>query len=235
MPEIQTDRQSKVKSCNWSITAYNSDIEKLESKVLPIWIKTVLGGREKCPTTGRIHGQFCINTEQVRFSQVKKFLPESHIEVAKNVKALQTYVMKTETAEGEKKINENTNKWMSMSEICMKIVNYYLDNLTLFEKFLVYDVDAMYIAITSRMIVEDITLLDKLNKNVQHMCVTYFDSIERYCRKIRPDTDTENDFPVAHTNSITCEQTQEPLAEDDFNPHDSGCDYYLEVGYNLFK
>ena len=44
------------KSTWWSVTAYNDEIESMEGN-FPEWVKAVYGGRETCPTTGRLHFQ----------------------------------------------------------------------------------------------------------------------------------------------------------------------------------
>lgn len=60
----------------------------------------VEGQEEKCPTTGKIHYQFWVKTPQVRMSEVKKMFAGAHIEVARNVKAVQQYCAKSETRSG---------------------------------------------------------------------------------------------------------------------------------------
>lgn len=46
---------------------------------------------------GTEHYQLLVRTPQVRFSAVKKVFPTAHIELARNVKALENYVHKEET------------------------------------------------------------------------------------------------------------------------------------------
>lgn len=46
---------------------------------------------------GTPHYQLCVKTPQVRFSAVKKAFPRSHIELARNTKALEAYVSKEDT------------------------------------------------------------------------------------------------------------------------------------------
>lgn len=60
----------------------------------------VEGQEETCPTTGRKHYQFWVKTPQVRMSEVKKMFAGAHIEVARNVKAVQQYCAKSETRSG---------------------------------------------------------------------------------------------------------------------------------------
>lgn len=58
------------------------------------------GQEETCPTTGKKHYQFWVKTPQVRMSEVKKVFQGAHIEVARNVKAVQNYCAKEETRSG---------------------------------------------------------------------------------------------------------------------------------------
>lgn len=58
------------------------------------------GQEEQCETTGRRHIQFWVKTPQVRMSEVKKIFSGAHIEVARNVKAVQQYCQKEETRSG---------------------------------------------------------------------------------------------------------------------------------------
>lgn len=101
------------KACWWSLTAYNEDIDFLEgvqSGAIPWpanW-KKIYGGKEACPTTGRLHFQGALNTSSIRMSEVKKNLGQTRIEGAKSEWALKKYVMKEQTAVGEKSIALNT-------------------------------------------------------------------------------------------------------------------------------
>lgn len=101
-----------IKSRWWSITAYNDELTLLErvmkgEEECPPYIKKLYGGREECPKTGRHHFQGCVNTDEIRMSQLKKWLPTSHLEKAQKKEALIKYVMKEDTAVGDKKEIEN--------------------------------------------------------------------------------------------------------------------------------
>lgn len=107
------------KSTWWSVTAYGDEIALLESTTLPPEVKKVYGGREECPTTKKIHFQGAVQyTKQVRFSAVKKWLPTSHIEAARQEQALIKYVMKPETAVGEKTVRENATPYYPHNAVC---------------------------------------------------------------------------------------------------------------------
>ena len=104
----QTDRQTD-RSTNWAVTAFGNDITLLEDeKSFPSYVKTVFGGREKCPDSGREHfqGHLQLHTQQ-RLSAIKKWLPTAHLEIARNFKASVAYAMKSDTASGDK--NEVVN------------------------------------------------------------------------------------------------------------------------------
>ena len=67
---------------------------------------SVEGQKEK-GESGTEHYQLLVKTPQVRFSAVKKAFPRAHIEMARNVQALETYVHKEETRTGAlEKTNE---------------------------------------------------------------------------------------------------------------------------------
>lgn len=109
------------KSTWWSVTAYNDEIALLEDATkFPQFVAEVHGGREECPTTGRVHFQGAIKCKsQQRFSALKKWLPTSHLEVAHHKEALLKYVNKFETAIGPKLQRENQRKFLSMSDALM--------------------------------------------------------------------------------------------------------------------
>jgi len=108
-----------MKATWWSITVF--DVQEIEmcqkSQMFPLWCRSVYGGLEKCPDTERLHFQGAIQAHrQVRFTQVKAWLPKAHIEAAKDVAALKKYAMKSETAVGEKTVRTNFNTLSNMCE-----------------------------------------------------------------------------------------------------------------------
>lgn len=118
----KTDRQTD-KATWWSITAYNDEIALLEDNTkFPAWVQNVYGGREECPTTKRIHFQGALQcSQQVRMSQVKSWLPTAHLEVARAKECLVNYVLKKDTAVGEKVMRENPNPYLPFHEMCILI------------------------------------------------------------------------------------------------------------------
>lgn len=116
-------QDTKSKGYNFIITGYGDDIDTLSDKSrYPDWVKSVAGGVESCPTTGRSHFQGAvICVRQVRFSAVKKWLPSSHIEVARDKNAVVSYCMKSETAVGEKIVRQNENEYVPLHVIIMNM------------------------------------------------------------------------------------------------------------------
>lgn len=116
------------KSTWFIITAYDNDILLCEGK-LPEFVKAIHGGRETCPTTGKIHFQGAIQChQQQRFSAIKNWLPKSHIENAKNADAVKQYCMKNETAAGPKTSRTNELKHYRANEMCMLLARVKLDD-----------------------------------------------------------------------------------------------------------
>lgn len=120
-----TDRQTDTRSSCWSITSFDKDEWNRLEGDLPSFVKKVWGGKEECETTKRIHFQGCLETTYCRFSQVKKWLPSSHIEKAIKKEALIEYAMKEETAVEEKKERKN-NEYFSLDKFLILIAENYL-------------------------------------------------------------------------------------------------------------
>lgn len=107
------------KSTWWSITAFDEEIALCEG-VLPEFAKAIHGGRETCPTTGRLHFQGALQCfEQVRMAKIKSWLKKAHLEPARSAEALKKYAMKTDTAAGEKKERVNPIPHYTAHEICL--------------------------------------------------------------------------------------------------------------------
>lgn len=115
-----------IKSTYWSITGFNDDIQLLHNNdEYPEFVDKVYGGEEQCPTTGRIHFQGMVKCHrQVRFTQIKEWLKQSHIEPAKSVDALQKYVMKKDTAVGDKDERSNTASYFGYYDFLVLIAKY---------------------------------------------------------------------------------------------------------------
>lgn len=90
------------RSIYWSITINNpneGDEEAIANARQRGWI---VEGQKEVGVLGTPHYQLLVNTRtQQRFTALKKAFPRSHIEVARNPKALKQYVHKTETRVAE--------------------------------------------------------------------------------------------------------------------------------------
>jgi len=131
---MQQTTSQTAKSSWWSITAYNEELEYLlalqgGTADCPPQIKAIYGGEEECPTTKRRHFQGALNTPQVRFSAVKKLLPKSHIEpLRSSVEALKRYVLKAETAVGEKRSMKNY-KYYTLESLLTKLAETFVEEM----------------------------------------------------------------------------------------------------------
>lgn len=85
----------------WSITINNPNADDEECINLTRQKGWKVEGQLEKGAGGTLHYQLLVRTPQVRFSAVKKAFPRAHIELARNVKALEQYVVKEETREGE--------------------------------------------------------------------------------------------------------------------------------------
>lgn len=118
----------------WSVTAFNDELQLLEDamkgeKEVPEWVRAIHGGREKCPRTGKDHFQGAINTSQVRMSKMKKWLPTSHLELARNKYKLVKYVMKEETAVGEKGVFDN-KAYISYESLLEELMRFRYEHVS---------------------------------------------------------------------------------------------------------
>lgn len=114
------------KATYWSITSFDEgEWGRLEGDEYPDWLESVSGGKEECPDTKRIHFQGMLKCRrQVRFAAVKGWLPEAHIEAAKNPKALKKYVMKSDTAVGDKAEKTNQRPYITMTAFLASLCAY---------------------------------------------------------------------------------------------------------------
>lgn len=89
------------RASSWSVTINNptaSDEEYISLARQKGW---KVEGQKEVGDSGTPHYQLLVKTPQVRFSAVKAQFPRAHIEIARNVAALETYVHKEETRVGQ--------------------------------------------------------------------------------------------------------------------------------------
>lgn len=134
---------NNTKALWWSVTAFNdSEIGKLENRLeFPDWVECIHGGREECPETKRLHFQGAIQCRrQMRFNQVKKWLPTAHLEVARNPSAIKKYALKPETAVGPKDSIKNPEPNITINSIMIKLAEWW-DNKMLLKLCELYEDD----------------------------------------------------------------------------------------------
>ena len=78
----------------WSITINNPTANDISPNLPPGW---KLQGQIERGEEGTEHFQGMLTTPQSRFSAIKAHFPRAHIEIARDKKALQAYVHKTDT------------------------------------------------------------------------------------------------------------------------------------------
>lgn len=149
-----TDRAS----C-WSITINNPSDADVNVELPAKW---KLEGQYEEGAEGTRHFQGMLSTPQVRFSAVKKVFPRSHIEVARNKKALEQYVKKEDTRVGEfeTKVSEIPSwyeysnelaKRFKLSEYAQKIREYQAKDIFDYESY-----GNLRLKMVDEMIAEDI-------------------------------------------------------------------------------
>lgn len=116
----------------WIITAYDKNIEIVENNVsYPKCVKSVYGGREQCPTSGRLHYQGAVECHgQQRAAFFRDWLPGVHFEVAKNKEAVKKYCLKEDTAIGTKGVILNPEEYLTMDKGMMYLAEVSLEKDT---------------------------------------------------------------------------------------------------------
>lgn len=116
------------KSTWWSITINNpSDADRALLDSPPDFVRNVMGQDER-GEEGTLHIQAAVQCKtQVRFSAIKSWLPRAHIEPARNVKALQNYVAKDDTAiDGTRFATENKSGYITPSAFPRWLAEYFI-------------------------------------------------------------------------------------------------------------
>jgi len=85
------------RASSWSVTINNPTATDEEHIALARQKGWKVEGQLEQGTEGTPHYQLLVRTPQVRFSAVKKAFPRAHVEKARNVVALQQYVVKSDT------------------------------------------------------------------------------------------------------------------------------------------
>jgi len=116
----------------WIITAYEKNIDIVENNAtFPKCVKAIHGGREQCPTSGRVHFQGAVECHgQQRATFFRNWLPGVHFEVAKNKDAIKAYCLKSDTAIGAKGTVVNPEEYMTMDKGMMFLAKVSLEEDT---------------------------------------------------------------------------------------------------------
>lgn len=98
----------------WSLTINNPTAADEEEIALARQRGWKVEGQLEKGSEGTLHYQLLLRTPQIRFSAVKKAFSRAHIEIARNVSALQSYVHKQESAVAE--LPTTSDKYPSLSK-----------------------------------------------------------------------------------------------------------------------
>ena len=111
---------------NWSVTINMRTLTKERADEFINLARQkgwIINGQLEEGEQGTQHYQLHVKTPQVRFSAVKRMFPTAHIEIARNVKALATYVVKAETRVGT--LPEQDEKYMTAQKLWDMIYQKY--------------------------------------------------------------------------------------------------------------
>lgn len=148
---------------------------------------------------GTPHYQLLVRTPWSRFPALKKVFPRAHIEVCRNVAALEQYVHKEETREGE--LVSTNEMYPSLQKVWDMMADFiqsggyeqkWYDSdpdgrLVIFDKFIGYIIEEGYV-------VESIGA----NPQTRSMVKLYGEKI--YIRSLRRQTDRQTDTDISEVN-----------------------------------
>jgi len=214
---MPTNTHHKDRGTCWSITINNpvaTDEESINLSRQRGW--TVDGQLEK-GENGTPHYQLIVKTPQVRFSAVKKAFPRAHIELARNVQALEQYVHKEETKEGE--LSTESDQYPSLQRLWDLFAEYLEGTkkdwwnyspekaLTTFDEFI------RYLISDKLMVVETIAVNPQIRSCVKNFFVSI---IERSNQRRQTDrqTDEKNVAVNEHNNAPSEERSQEATLQE---------------------
>jgi hypothetical protein len=198
----------------WSVTINNpnkADDENIAvAKQKSGW---AVYGQKEVGESGTEHYQLMVTTPQVRFSAVKKAFPRSHIEVARDRKALTKYVSKESTRIGALPTD---NKFPSMTTV-MAWFGEEFDNYKPFGDGIN---DHEYLAVFDAMVHKKIRegfYLESMAVNPQIRCaIKMFGRSIANRERARRQTDRQTDENKVEVNSINdASERNEDEAEDE--------------------
>lgn len=213
---------NNAKSTYWSLTINNptdADEENIAQARQKGW---KVEGQREVGENGTRHYQIMLKTGQVRFSAVKKIFPRAHIEPARNPTALQQYVHKLETRDGE--LKEDNEMYPSLSKFWDLVFDYWqrydkdaLDNAKLqdgiFELYDGRDINDPKVRLS--MLDEAAAYLIRQGYHVEGIAVNpstrsaasrFLTSIFERCQKRFTDNNAKDDIPDAISSQETLQQ-----------------------------
>jgi len=113
------------RSTCWSLTIANPTPKEEEQIALARQHGWEVTGQLEKGEGGLVHYQLMLKTPQVRFSAVKKLFSTAHIEVARNPKALETYVAKEDSRVAT--LPTQQNMYPSLSKYWILVTGYLND------------------------------------------------------------------------------------------------------------
>ena len=173
---------------------------------------------------GTPHYQLMVKTPQIRFSAIKKAFPRAHIEVARNVKALEAYVHKDSTREGSLPVNDKypsiTALWSLLDGyITTEQIQIPIDEesrLALFDRFVGLYIELGYHIETMAV-----------NPQIRSCVKKYLPSLIFRSKKIRRQTDRQTDELNVSPGSISdgTEEGQESEGDETSSCSESQTDW----------
>ncbi len=179
------------RSTNWSVTINNPTASDEEAIALARQKGWKVEGQLEKGENGTPHYQLHVKTPQTRFNAVKSMFPRAHIQIARNVKALQNYVHKEDTRVGELAVQ--TEQYPSLQKLWdmfadftnnkqyQNLVGYDPDQkLVVFDKFIKECIDKDYVVETMAV-----------NPQIRSCVKQYAENI--IFRSLRRQTDRQTD------------------------------------------
>lgn len=189
---------------NWCVVINNPQVADEENINLARQKGWKVEGQLEKGQEGTPHYQLIVKTPQVRFSQVKKAFPRAHIELARNVKALEAYSKKDDTRIGE--LQSQSELYPSLQKLWDLFADFVNNKqyrcltdsdpdarLVIFDKFIRYAIDLDYCVETMGV-----------NPQIRSSVKQYGENI--VFRSLRRRTDRQTDEENLRGQDITNEE-----------------------------
>lgn len=214
-------KMATTRASTWSVTINNPVASDEENIALARQRGWKVEGQLEKGKEGTVHYQLMVKTPQVRFSALKKAFPRAHIEVARNVVALEQYVHKDETREGQ--LASASELYPSLQKMWDMLAEYIQDyklhhtwydcdaesRLQIFDKF-VAD------AIEQGFVLESMAA----NPQTRSMVKLYGEAI--YNRSIRRQTDRQTDKNIVEVDKQNVLSSPQVCSQEESAPSPHG-------------